>query len=75
MIPEGWKKRHLTNCLIGSTVRNINNVLGFQDLRAVNKSKGMVPMKNRVMGKSVDRCKIVKKLVSRKFSPIYANTG
>jgi len=60
MIPDGWIKTTIGDCLLDATTRNSDKRLTHDDLRSVNKSLGMVPMKDRVKGKSVERAKIVK---------------
>lgn len=59
-VPDGWKKTHLGELVIESALRNSKGELGEFDLRSVNKFEGMIPMKERVKGKSTDRCKVVK---------------
>lgn len=58
---NNWNKESLVHCLIGSSLRNKSLHLSHDDLRSVNKALGMIPMKDRVKGNTVDRCKIVKK--------------
>lgn len=59
MLPKEWKEVHLTECLVGSSLRNTDGRLSSGDLRSVNKAKGMIPMKDSVKGNSVDRAKVV----------------
>ncbi len=61
MIPKNWEKVSITSLLENSNLRNSSDEHSHEDLRAVNKFHGMIPMKERVYGKSTERCKIVKK--------------
>ncbi|MCB1986210.1 MAG: restriction endonuclease subunit S [Burkholderiales bacterium] len=74
MVPEGWAHKSLYECLIGSSLRNKGNKLSHDDLRSVNKSLGMVNMKDQVKGETVDRCKIVKKDWFA-YNPMRLNVG
>ncbi len=74
MAYKRWQLRPLTDCLIGSTLRNAHMNLNFEDLRSVNKLEGMIAMKDRVKGNSVDRCKIVKKNWFA-YNPMRLNIG
>ncbi len=56
-----WQTVSITSLLLHSTVRNVQVELTHDDLKAVNKSQGMIPMKRRVHGNNIERCKIVKK--------------
>lgn len=60
MIPKGWRRTTIGDCLIDSTIRNTGKKLSHDDLRSVNKTLGMIPMKDRVKGASVERAKIVR---------------
>jgi len=61
MIPKGWQELHLTECLIGSSIRNKDNRLSSDHLRSVNKTEGMIPMKEQAKGNSVNKAKVVKR--------------
>jgi len=73
-VPEGWRLTDIGSNLVGSTLRNAEGEFSHGDLRAVNKTLGMVPMKDRVKGKSVDRAKIVKKGWFA-YNPMRINVG
>ncbi len=60
MIPEGWTTTTIGDCLLDATTRNVDDKFSHDDLKSVNKTLGMIPMKDRVKGKSVERAKIVK---------------
>ncbi|EPA98759.1 restriction endonuclease subunit S [Pseudomonas sp. G5(2012)] len=57
---EQWKKKPITNCLVASSLRNSNSQLGIDEVMSVNKSLGMIPMREQTIGKTIDRYKVVK---------------
>jgi type I restriction enzyme S subunit len=62
---EGFKEQSWRGCSLGdvaseSNLRN-NGKLSREMLLAVTKAEGMVPMRERVQGEGVERCKIVRK--------------
>ena len=61
LVPDGWINTNIGSCVIGSTLRNAELKFSHNDLRAVNKIHGMIPMKDQVKAKSVERAKIVQK--------------
>ena len=54
-----WRTVHLRDVAAESNLRN-NGKLGRSDLMAVTKADGIVPMREKVQGISVDHCKTVK---------------
>lgn len=73
-IPEGWFRKSLYGCLIQSHLRNKKKKLSHYDLRSVNKTQGMILMKDQVKGATVDRCKIVKQDWFA-YNPMRLNVG
>jgi type I restriction enzyme S subunit len=57
---QEWKQYHLGDVAIESELRN-NGRLTEKSLYAVTKAYGMIPMRERVQGESVERCKVVSK--------------
>ncbi|MGH9755131.1 MAG: restriction endonuclease subunit S [Blastocatellia bacterium] len=57
---QEWKQAHLSDVAIESELRN-NGRLTEKSLYAVTKAYGMIPMRERVQGESVERCKVVSK--------------
>ena len=57
---QKWKHAKLGDVTIESKLRN-NGTLTEKDLYAVTKAEGMIPMRERVRGESVERCKVVRK--------------
>jgi type I restriction enzyme, S subunit len=55
-----WPTLSLTQCLLGSNLRNKDCALPSADIFSVTNSVGMIPMKEQVKGESLDRYKIVK---------------
>lgn len=55
-----WKQLHLGDLAIESELRN-NGRLTEKSLYAVTKLYGTIPMRERVQGESVERCKVVSK--------------
>jgi len=74
MVPDGWIITTIGHCLLDATTRNFDNRLTHDDLRSVNKTLGMIPMKDRVKGKSVERAKVVKKGWFA-YNPMRINVG
>ena len=74
MLPKGWKLKNLESCLEGSSDRNSGKKLGYEDLRAVNKTHGMIPMREQVKGNNLERCKIVQKDWFA-YNPMRINVG
>lgn len=56
-----WVEYKFIDVIKESNLRNQKSYFNPSQLRAVNKNLGMILMKDRVKGKAVDRCKIVKK--------------
>jgi len=55
-----WKQVRLGDVSAESKLRN-DGSLTTESLKAVTKLQGMIPMKERVRGESVERCKVVRK--------------
>lgn len=55
-----WRKLPLTHCLLGSSLRNSGITQGADEIMSVNKSEGMIPMRQETIGKSIERYKVVK---------------
>lgn len=71
---EEWQTKSLYKCLLGSSLRNKDLAMSHEDLRSVTKANGMVPMKDRVKGESVERCKIVRNNWFA-YNPMRLNVG
>ena len=56
---ERWREVRLGDVATESNLRN-NGRLDRTRLMAVTKAEGIIPMRERVQGKSLDRCKVVK---------------
>jgi type I restriction enzyme S subunit len=56
---ERWREVRLRDVATESNLRN-NGRLDRTCLMAVTKAEGIIPMRERVQGKSLDRCKVVK---------------
>ena len=56
---ERWRELRLGDVATESSLRN-NGRLDRTCLMAVTKAEGIIPMRERVQGKSLDRCKVVK---------------
>lgn len=57
---QNWRRASVASCLLGSSLRNTDSRLGVEDVMSVNKTEGMIPMREQTIGKSIDRYKIVK---------------
>ncbi|VEE17821.1 restriction endonuclease subunit S [Ectopseudomonas mendocina] len=57
---QNWRRASVASCLLGSSLRNTNSRLSVEDVMSVNKTDGMIPMREQTIGKSIDRYKIVK---------------
>ncbi len=55
---QAWKRCKLGDVTIESRARN-DGTLTEKSLYAVTKAQGMIPMRERVQGESVERCKVV----------------
>lgn len=55
-----WKQVPLASCLEGSSLRNAGMSMNVESIRSVNKTEGMIPMREQTIGKSIDRYKLVK---------------
>ncbi|WP_268799404.1 restriction endonuclease subunit S [Pseudomonas huanghezhanensis] len=55
-----WTSAPVASCLLGSSLRNLDSTLGLENVMSVNKTEGMIPMRERTIGKSINRYKIVK---------------
>jgi type I restriction enzyme S subunit len=70
---QAWKSVHLGDIATESSLRN-GSRLTEQYLYAVTKAQGMIPMRERVQGESVERCKIVAKNWFA-YNPMRLNIG
>lgn len=59
-VPEGWRTVDLGDVAKESRARNSALSISEERLVGVFKEEGMVPMRDRVRGASVERCKVVK---------------
>ncbi|MGO8040812.1 restriction endonuclease subunit S [Rhizobium leguminosarum] len=59
-VPEGWQTVDLGNVAKESRSRNSELSIPEERLVGVFKDQGMVPMRERVRGTSVERCKVVR---------------
>lgn len=59
-IPEGWRTVDLGDVAKESRARNSDLGISEERLVGVFKDQGMIPMRDRVRGASVERCKVVK---------------
>lgn len=59
-VPEGWRTVDLGDVAKESRARNSDLHISEERLVGVFKDQGMVPMRDRVRGASVERCKVVK---------------
>jgi len=57
---QKWSEASVASCVLGSSLRNSNTRLGVEDVMSVNKTEGMIPMREQTIGKSIDRYKIVR---------------
>lgn len=73
-VPEGWRSVRLGDVARESRLRNDGSAIGGERLYGVFKDKGMVPMRDRVRGASVERCKVVKPGAFA-YNPMRLNIG
>ncbi|ANM03193.1 type I restriction-modification system HsdS subunit protein [Rhizobium phaseoli] len=59
-VPEGWRTVDLGDVAKESRARNSELSISEERLVGVFKDQGMVPMRDRVRGTSVERCKVVR---------------
>lgn len=57
---QKWSQAPVSSCLLGSALRNSHYLLGLEDVMSVNKTAGIIPMREQTIGKSIERYKIVK---------------
>lgn len=64
----------ITDCLQESILRNHSLELNIKDVKSVNKSEGMIPMREETIGKSIERYKIVRRGWFA-YNPMRINVG
>ncbi len=72
-LPTGWRLTCLGDVTEECKERN-NGDFSWDALFAVTKAEGIVPMRERVRGKSLDRCKVVRK-GEFAYNPMRLNIG
>lgn len=72
-LPRGWRAVRLGDVARESSKRN-DGAFTHLDLHGVLKTDGLVPMRDKVKGKSVERCKIVQP-GSFAYNPMRLNIG
>ncbi len=73
-VPEGWRSVRLGEVAREDRGRNADGKIPSERLVGVFKKDGMIPMRERVKGVSVDRCKIVQP-GSFAYNPMRINIG
>lgn len=73
-VPEGWRSVRLGDVARESRRRNDGSAIDAERLYGVFKDEGMVPMRDRVRGASVERCKVVKPGAFA-YNPMRLNIG
>lgn len=73
-VPEGWRAVRLGDVTKESRLRNDGSAIDAERLYGVFKDEGMVPMRDRVRGASVERCKVVKPGAFA-YNPMRLNIG
>lgn len=73
-VPEGWRSVRLGDVARESRLRNDGSAIDAERLYGVFKDEGMVPMRDRVRGASVERCKVVRPGAFA-YNPMRLNIG
>jgi type I restriction enzyme S subunit len=73
-VPEGWRTVDLGDVAKESRARNSDLRISEDRLVGVFKDQGMVPMRDRVRGASVERCKVVRR-GDFAYNPMRINIG
>lgn len=73
-VPEGWRLVRLGDVARESRRRNDGSAIDGERLYGVFKDEGMVPMRDRVRGASVERCKVVRPGAFA-YNPMRLNIG
>jgi type I restriction enzyme, S subunit len=73
-IPIEWEMKKIGDVCIECRERNDGLVIAEDKLSGVFKDKGLIPMRDRVKGETIDRCKIVEPN-SFAYNPMRINIG